>query len=87
MNSLGESTAIKRPASINAMREPRRKASRRSCVTKTTVLFRSLLQGEKFALQLRARQSVERSERFVHEQDRRICSQSPRDADSLPLPA
>ena len=80
------SAATSRPPSISAMRVPRRSASRKSCVTKTTV-FRALLQSEKFALQFRARDGIERAERLVHKKDRRVGGETTRDAHTSALTA
>ena len=46
-----------------------------------------LLNAAELALQLGPRDRVERAERFVHQQHRRIGRERPRDADPLPLPA
>ena len=46
-----------------------------------------LLDAGELAADLRARDRIERAERFVHQQDRRIDRQRAREADALPLSA
>ena len=75
------------PSSSTPTRSPSANASAMSCVTMTTV-FRTLrLDAAELAVQLRARDRIERAERLVHQQDRRIGGQRARDADALPLAA
>ena len=69
------------------MRVPSNKASRRSWVTKTTVLRRRFCKCEEFALQFRAGDGIEGAEGFVHQEDGRIRGQSAGHAYPLPLAA
>ena len=50
-------------------------------------LSQALLQGQEFALQFGAGDGIERAERLVHQEKRRIGGQSAGHADSLPLSA
>src|SRR5262249_4063017 len=49
--------------------------------------LQTLLQRLEFSLQLISGERIESTKGFIHEQDRRIGSQSSRDANSLALPA
>ena len=58
-----------------------------SCVTMTTVFRTRCWIAAKLRVQLCTRERIERAERLVHQQDRRIDRQRPRDPDPLALPA
>ena len=75
-----------RPAST-ATRSARRKASPRSCVTRSTAASQPRLPGEEFLLHRPARDRVERAEGLVHQDERRIGRERAGDADALPLSA
>ena len=66
---------------------PADSASAMSCVTMTIVLRTRGLDAPELAVQLAARDRIERAERLVHQQDRRIGRERARHADALPLPA
>ena len=53
----------------------------------TTVLRSARLDAAELAVQLRAGDRIERAERLVHQQDRRVGGQRARHADALPLTA
>ena len=72
----------KRPAIGDAAR-PRR----RSWVTKTAVLRSRRCSARNSSLQLAARDRVERAERLVEQEERRVGGQRARDADALALSA
>ena len=74
-------------SSSTPMRSPSASASAMSCVTRITRLAHARLDAAELLLQLAARDRIERAERFVHQQHRRIGGQRPRDADALPLSA
>ena len=69
------------------MRVPSSRASLVSCVTMTMVFFEALLQRQKFPADFHARQRIERAERLVHQQDRRVGGERARHADALALAA
>ena len=81
------SHAISRPSSSTPTRSPSANASPMSCVTMMTVLRSARLDAAELGVQLGARQRIERAERLVHQQHRRIDGQRARDADALPLSA
>ena len=58
-----------------------------SWVTKRIVLARLSWRREELVLEAVADDGVDRAERLVHEQDRRVGGQGARDADALPLAA
>ena len=62
---------------------PASTASSMSWVTNTIVLRSSALQAEELVLQAGARDRVDRAERLVHQQHRRVGGQRPRHADAL----
>ncbi len=70
-----------------AMRLPILSASSRSWLTKMMVRLSLLLQLEQLVLQPRADQRVERRERLVHQQDRRLGREGAGKADALLHPA
>ena len=75
------------PGPKTAMWSPSLTASSMSWVTKTIVLLQFGLQALHFGLQVLADHRIDGAEGFVHQQDRRIGSQRPRDPDTLLLPA
>ena len=68
------------------MRSPILIASSMSCVTKTTV-FLTVAAGAGIVLQARAVDRVDGAERLVHQHQRRVRGECPRDADALALSA
>ena len=69
------------------MRSPIVIASSMSWVTKTIVLRDLAVQPPQLLLEARARDRVERAERLVHQQHRRVGRERAREADALALPA
>ena len=69
------------------MRWPSANASAMSWVTRITVVLQLPLNPREFTLQLDAGDRIERAERFVHQENRRIDGERPRHADSLTLAA
>ena len=58
-----------------------------SCVTMITVFRRPAWIRGNSRVELGARHRIERAERFVHQQNRRVHGQRAGDADALPLAA
>ena len=69
------------------MRSASANASRMSCVTIMHRLAQTVLDAAELAVQLGTRDRIERAERLVHQENRRIDRQRPRNADALPLAA
>ena len=69
------------------MRSASANASPMSCVTMMTVAAQPILNAAELDVQLGARERIERAERLVHQENRRIGRQRARDADALPLSA
>ena len=72
-----------RPPSMMVMWLPIFSASSRSWLTKMMVFFSVCLQLQQLVLQLGADQRIERRERLVHQQDRRLGGEGARQADAL----
>ena len=75
------------PSRRIAIRSPIVIASSMSCVTKIDRLRDLAVQAPQLLLEPRARDRVERAERLVHQQHRRIGGERAREADALALPA
>ena len=75
------------PARSSVMAWPSSAASRMSCVTSTTVLSSAAKSCAELLLQLGAHDRVERAERLVQEEDRRVEHQRAHQPDALPLAA
>ena len=72
MSADGVPSAITRPACSTTMRSARPSASSMSCVIITVVRRELVMQAPVVLAQAIARQRVERGERLVHEDDRRV---------------
>jgi hypothetical protein len=72
-----------RPPSISAMRLPILKASSRSWLTKTMVRFSLACRSRSSSCSLDADQRVQRRERLVHQEDRRVGDKGAGQADAL----
>ena len=86
-SACGVPHQINRPSSMTPMRSPSAIASAMSCVTRITHLRDARLDAAELLLQLPARDRIERAERFVHQQHRRIGGERARHADALTLTA
>ena len=75
------------PSRRIAIRSPILIASSTSCVTKTTVFATSRWSRRSSCLEAGARDRVERAERLVHQQHRRVGGERAREADALALAA
>ena len=75
------------PSSSTPMRSPSAKRLAQIVRDEQDGLAQRRLDAAELAVQVEARQRIERAERFVHQEDRRIEHQRARDADALPLSA
>ena len=86
-STAGVSSATSTPSASTPIRVASANASAMSCVTMTIVLRSCSLDPPELAVELAARDRIERAEGLVHQQNRRIGGERPRDADALALAA
>ena len=77
----------RRPASRNTIREPKQQRFARVVRDENDSFPETFLHISKFLLEFSAGKRIERAERLVHQENRRIGSESPSDADALTLAA